>query len=87
MNEDLLSKAAAGGSEDVARLTVASQAARKRFAHPLIGETPRSNKPLLEHTFRTPEPRPSNLLAYTFTGLCCAPLVILIFTVSVLTLY
>lgn len=74
-----LSKSAAYSSEDVARLTVASQAARKRSAHPLIGETPRSNKPLLEHTFRTPEPRPSNLLAYTFTGLCCAPLVILIF--------
>nr|CDS34236.1 ormdl protein [Hymenolepis microstoma] len=74
-----LSKPAAYSSEDVARLTVASQAARKRSAHPLIGETPRSNKPLLEHTFRTPEPRPSNLLAYTFTGLCCAPLVILVF--------
>ncbi|VDO03347.1 unnamed protein product [Rodentolepis nana] len=74
-----LSKSAAYDSEDVARLTVASQAARKRSVHPLIGEAPRSNKPLLEHTFRTPEPRPSNLLAYTFTGLCCAPLVILIF--------
>ncbi|KAM7532621.1 hypothetical protein Aperf_G00000131169 [Anoplocephala perfoliata] len=66
------------GTEDVARLTVSSMAARKRSAHPLIGEASRSQKPLIEHTFRKPEPRPPDLVAFAFTGLCCAPLVILI---------
>ncbi|KAL5105778.1 Dolichyl-diphosphooligosaccharide--protein glycosyltransferase subunit 2 [Taenia crassiceps] len=79
MDEDFLVPSSQLASEDVARLTVASTSGRKRAVHPLIGDVPSTAKPLLEHTFRTPEPRPSDLVAFTFTGLCCAPLLILIF--------
>ncbi|KAL5971717.1 Dolichyl-diphosphooligosaccharide--protein glycosyltransferase subunit 2 [Taenia solium] len=79
LNEDFLVPSSQPASEDVARLTVASTSGRKRAVHPLIGDVPSTTKPLLEHTFRTPEPRPSDLVAFTFTGLCCAPLLILIF--------
>ncbi|EUB56357.1 Dolichyl-diphosphooligosaccharide--protein glycosyltransferase subunit 2 [Echinococcus granulosus] len=77
-NEDYLVSSSQPASEDVARLTVASTSGRKRAVHPLIGDLPSTSKPLLEHTFRTPEPRPSDLVAFTFTALCCAPLLILI---------
>ncbi|VDM25728.1 unnamed protein product [Hydatigera taeniaeformis] len=82
LNEDFLVPSSQLVSEDVARLTVASTSGRKRAVHPLIGDVPSTTKPLLEHTFRTPEPRPSDVVAFTFTGLCCAPLLILIFAVG-----
>ncbi|VDD81704.1 unnamed protein product [Mesocestoides corti] len=75
--------------EDVARLTVASVSGRKRAAppHPLIGEGPRPARPELEHTFKQPEPRPSDFLAYTFTALCCVPFVVLLLMVGIFALY
>ncbi|BHF83378.1 proteasome regulatory particle base subunit [Sparganum proliferum] len=73
------------GEPDIAQQSVASVSNRKRpELSPLIGKGPRKAKPELAHTFRQPEPRPSNLLALTFTGLCIAPFACLLISWIVL---